>query len=172
MTAQQRYKATVTTTADSLTQTLQGAIDSGFLSDGEVPLATSVSSSSITMAQAVRRLTALSAGFISGTDPQIEISAVSGTIGRWLSNTDLYPISSRFADRGRHRSPEAHEWRLEYDLQYSQLLATCVYATWESCSAYFSIYCIPAQALYSWLYEDYRQSNHNEYIDAECWATC
>jgi hypothetical protein len=96
MTPQQRYKATVTTTADSLTQTLQAAIDSGFLSDGEVPLATSVSSSSITMAQAVRNLTALSAGFISGTDPQIEISTVSGTVGRWLSNTD--PATTFMAD--------------------------------------------------------------------------
>ena len=89
----QRYKAAVTARAEYLDQSFQTAIACGYLDTDGANLkpitkgAAVPGGAPINEPQAVRRLTALSAVFVRGSDPQIELSKVSALVGRWLANT-------------------------------------------------------------------------------------
>jgi hypothetical protein len=98
LTASQRYKAAVTASAEYLDQSLQAAIEGGYLDTSGKWLnpissgAAAMNLPTIEEPQVVRRLTALSANFTAGTDPQVSLSSVSGIIGRWLG--DPTPIAN------------------------------------------------------------------------------
>jgi hypothetical protein len=95
--ALQRFQSAVTATRDQLYSSLQSLINSGDLTEPQIPLTDGAAgfTANVSIAQAAKRLAALSANFVQGTFPEIYIqgllptestSPIGDLVGLWLKD--------------------------------------------------------------------------------------